>query len=66
MIIDFHVHIFPQEVRENRAAFFSGEPAFESVYKPSKAKLIGFEELIRIMDREEIDKAVIFGFPWNL
>lgn len=65
MIIDFHVHVFPVEMREDRSSFFVGEPAFESIYNSSKAKLAGVEELILNMDSEGIDKAVIFGFPWE-
>ncbi|MFC1884569.1 amidohydrolase family protein [Thermodesulfobacteriota bacterium] len=65
MIIDSHVHVFPDEMREDRSSFFNGEPAFESIYNSSKAKLVGVEELILNMDREGIDKAVIFGFPWE-
>ena len=65
MIIDFHAHVFPQKVRESRIAFFEGEPAFESIYNSSKARLIGFEELISNMDKAGVDKTVIFGFPWE-
>ena len=32
MIIDVHVHIFPGRIRENKAAFFQNEPAFELLY----------------------------------
>jgi predicted TIM-barrel fold metal-dependent hydrolase len=65
MIVDFHTHVFPREVRENRGIFFKDEPAFKSIYNSSKATLIGFEKLITNMDQEGIDKAVIFGFPWE-
>ena len=65
MIIDFHTHVFPSYFRDDRSAFFSTEPAFETLYASPQAKLVGVQELIRHMDEEEIQKSVIFGFPWE-
>ena len=65
MIIDFHTHVFPSCFSDDRSAFFSNEPAFENLYFSPQAKLVGVEELIRHMDEEEIQKSVIFGFPWE-
>jgi hypothetical protein len=65
MIIDFHTHIFPPFIKNERGRFFSKEPAFELLYQSPKARLIGSEELIEKMDREGVDKAVVFGFPWR-
>ena len=41
MIIDFHTHIFPEEIRAGREKFFSGEPAFELLYGNPGAKMVG-------------------------
>ena len=65
VIIDFHTHLFPKTVRENRAAFFPDEPAFQCLYAPPRAKLSGAKELIAAMDAQGIDRAVAFGFPWR-
>ena len=65
MIIDVHTHIFPDEIRNNREKFFIGEPEFTSIYKNSNAKMVSYKDMIKMMDEENIDKAVIFGFPWN-
>lgn len=65
MIIDFHAHIFPPKVRKNRDAYFEGEPAFRLLYQSPKARLIGAEDIIRAMDQEGVDVAVVFGFPWK-
>jgi predicted TIM-barrel fold metal-dependent hydrolase len=65
MIIDFHTHIFPQDVRESREEFFDREPDFKLIYSAAGSKLSGMEELIRNMDEEEVDKSVVFGFPWR-
>lgn len=65
MIIDFHTHIFPSFFRDERGLFFSEEPAFESLYRSSKSRLVGREELLKNMDEEGVHKSVIFGFPWE-
>jgi len=65
MIIDFHTHIFPQKIRENRERYFFGEAGFSTLYRLPKSRLIGARELVALMDEEGIDKAVVFGFPWK-
>jgi hypothetical protein len=64
MIIDFHTHIFPEGVKENREEYIKMDPAFQLLYSDKKARIIGAEELVASMDRARIDKSVIFGFPW--
>jgi len=65
MIIDFHTHIFPQEIREARETFFDREPDFRSIYAHPESRLSGAEGLIANMDEEGVDKSVVFGFPWR-
>jgi len=65
MIIDFHTHIVPPEVRKNRERFFDGEPAFKLLYGVPESRLCGAQELVSTMDDQGIDKSVVFGFPWN-
>ncbi len=65
MIIDFHTHIFPQNIRKNRETLFPTEPTFKLLYQSAKSRLIGAAELIDMMDRNGVDKSVIFGFPWK-
>ncbi|MBW2369120.1 MAG: amidohydrolase [Deltaproteobacteria bacterium] len=65
MIIDFHTHIFPENIRANREHFFQGETAFELLYRPKHSKLIGVRDLIDAMDENGIDRSVVFGFPWK-
>jgi predicted TIM-barrel fold metal-dependent hydrolase len=65
MIIDFHTHIFPPEIRRRRDDFFDHEPDFKLLYSVPGSKLSGMEELIRNMDDQEVDKSVVFGFPWH-
>ena len=65
MIIDFHTHLFPPRFRDNKTSLFEGEPAFEAIYRSPQARVVGAEELIASMDREGVDKSVVFGFPWE-
>jgi predicted TIM-barrel fold metal-dependent hydrolase len=65
MIIDFHTHIFFREIRQNRGAYFDSEPEFATLYRSPKSTLVGVKELIRSMDEDGLDKAVVFGFPWR-
>ncbi len=64
MIVDFHVHIFPESVCRDRECRFPGESAFEQLYASPRAKLVTAEELIAAMDAEGVDRSVVFGFPW--
>ena len=65
MRVDVHTHIFPPEIVENRGRFFDGEPAFRMLYDSPKARLATTESLLETMDRDGINRAVAFGFPWQ-
>ena len=65
MIVDVHTHIFPRVVRESREAYFGSETAFEMLYRSDKSRLIGGAELVDRMDADGVNKAVVFGFPWQ-
>ncbi len=65
MILDFHTHLFPGEIRDHRERFFDGEPAFQLLYASPKSRLAGVVELLRTMDEDDVSVSVIFGFPWK-
>ncbi|MBW1972391.1 MAG: amidohydrolase [Spirochaetes bacterium] len=64
-IIDSHVHLFSPWARLNRDELCKKEKAFSLLYKDKKAKMIGEEDLLRMMDEQRISKSVILGFPWE-
>lgn len=65
VIIDCHTHIFPDEVRKDRHAYCKRDRAFSSLYKDTKARMAGVEDLIASMDEYGIERSVICGFPWS-
>ncbi len=65
MIIDFHTHIFPDDVKERRESFFGGEPAFQLLYESPRSKVVGAGDIVSNMDAQGIDRSVVFGFPWK-
>lgn len=65
MIIDFHTHIFHDDVIANREAHLADEPEFALLYESHKSKMIDADALIAIMDEDGVDKSVVFGFPWR-
>ena len=65
MIIDFHTHLFPEQIRTARENFFDNEPAFKLLYDMPTSKLVGVDTLINTMDEQEVDFSAVFGFPWD-
>jgi predicted TIM-barrel fold metal-dependent hydrolase len=65
MIIDCHTHIFPDEVRKDRAAYCRRDKGFSSIYKNPKARIAGAEHLIVSMDESGVERSVICGFHWS-
>jgi predicted TIM-barrel fold metal-dependent hydrolase len=65
MVIDFHTHIFPPVVKNNREKYLERDFVFRSLYADSKSKLADAEDLIRDMDEQEIDWSVVHNFQWT-
>ncbi len=65
MILDFHTHIFPAEIRSRKQVYVAADPEFGLLYRSPKSKLVGAAAIIAAMDSGGIDKSVVFGFPWR-
>ncbi|HQN18947.1 MAG TPA: amidohydrolase family protein [Syntrophobacteraceae bacterium] len=65
MRIDVHTHIFPPDIVQDRQGFYDGEPAFRHLYDSPRARLATVESLLETMERDRVDRAVVFGFPWQ-
>ena len=65
MIIDFHTHIFPPQVKNNREKYVGRDPLFSLLYSNPKAKLADADDLIASMDEQEIDMSVVLNIAWK-
>jgi len=65
VIIDFHTHIFPPDVREGREEYLRRDPTFAEMYTSAKAKIATAEDLLRSMDEAGVDVSVALGFAWR-
>jgi predicted TIM-barrel fold metal-dependent hydrolase len=65
MVIDFHTHIFPPQIKKDRSRYLGGEPLFAELYSDEKARLATAEELIESMDRDGVDVSVALNIGWK-
>ncbi len=65
MIIDFHTHIVPPQIKKNPSEYIHTDPAFSVLYSSPKTKLATADELIAIMDRDGVDISVVLNFGWT-
>jgi uncharacterized protein len=65
VIVDFHTHIFPQEVRDKRDEYVKRDATFEAMYANPKAKIATAEELLASMEYAGVDVSVALGFAWR-
>ncbi len=65
MIVDFHTHILPPRLQENRDRYLGRDVCFDLLYKDPKAKIATAEELIANMDREGINVSVVLNIGWS-
>lgn len=65
MIIDFHAHVFPPQIKKNRNKYIDSDPCFAILYSNKDAKLATADELIASMDKAGIDISVILNTGWT-
>lgn len=65
MILDAHVHLLPKKVRDDRSRFCQMDQAFNSIYCSEKARLATEDQIIAYMDGCGVQRAIVFGFPWE-
>jgi predicted TIM-barrel fold metal-dependent hydrolase len=63
MIVDTHVHVLPESVRQQRHAIASAEPWFAVCHAEDRV-IAGVDDLLRMMDASGIDRAVCLGWPF--
>jgi predicted TIM-barrel fold metal-dependent hydrolase len=65
MIIDFHTHVLPTRIKNNRSQYVSKDAAFAQIYSGEKVKIGTAEDLISNMDRDGVDISVIVNYSWT-
>jgi predicted TIM-barrel fold metal-dependent hydrolase len=65
VIIDFHTHVFPPEIKNNRTKYIDADPCFASLYSNPTAKIATAEDLLDSMDKEGIDVSVMVNLAWS-
>lgn len=65
MIIDFHTHVFPPQIKKNRQKYIDCDPCFAILYSQKDAKMITADELITNMDRDGVDISVMQNIGWT-
>jgi len=64
-VIDFHTHIFPPQMRENRELYIRRDTTFAALYTDPRARMASAEDLIAVMDEDGVDIAVAMGIGWS-
>ena len=64
MVIDFHTHVFPPRLAQNRSRYIDSDPCFAMLYSKKEAQLATAEELIESMDKSGVDVSVILNIGW--
>jgi hypothetical protein len=65
MIIDFHVHVLPPQIKTDRSRYVEKDKAFAQIYSGEKVKIATAEDLIESMDKDGVDVSVIVNYSWT-
>jgi len=65
VIIDFHAHVFSDEMRANRAEYIERDTWFATLYEDPRHRLASAEDVVNSMAAAGVDRTVIMGFPWR-
>ena len=65
MIIDFHVHVLPPRIKNDRSRYVEKDKAFAQICSGEKTKIATAEDLIDSMDRDGVDFSVIVNYSWT-
>ncbi len=65
MIVDFHTHVFPPQVRDQREEYLRRDATLRELYSDPRSKLASAEDVMAGMDEAGVDVSVIVGFAWG-
>ncbi|MFC1929154.1 amidohydrolase, partial [Chloroflexota bacterium] len=61
MIIDFHTHIFPPQIKKDPSNYIERDPCFAILYSSPNHKLATADDLIASMDEDGVDISVVLN-----
>lgn len=64
MIVDFHTHVMPPWVIEEREALAREDPCFRMLYGDQAARIATVDDLITSMDEAGIEVSVVLNIGW--
>jgi predicted TIM-barrel fold metal-dependent hydrolase len=64
-MIDFHTHIFPPKIRDQREEYVRRDAVFAELYGDPRAKMATAEDLIAKMDEQGIEASVTLNIGWS-
>lgn len=65
MLIDFHTHLFPPDIRDHRERYCERDPWFNELYANPSVGIASIEDLIAEMDASGVGASVTFSFGWS-
>ncbi len=65
MTIDFHTHIYPEWLRDQREKYIARDATFGELFAGPKAKMATAEELVKAMDEAGVATSVVMGVGWT-
>jgi predicted TIM-barrel fold metal-dependent hydrolase len=65
MTIDFHTHIFPSWLQDQRDRWGERDATFGELYSNPKAKLATVDDLLKAMDEDGIQRSIVMGMGWT-
>ncbi len=65
MLIDFHTHLFPPDIRDHRERYCERDPWFNQLYGDPRARMASAEDLVAEMELSGVEASVTFSFGWS-
>ena len=65
MILDFHSHIYPPYIIENKTALLAEDDTLKDLFSGKNSFMASSEMLISSMDKNNVDVSVVLGIGWN-
>lgn len=65
MIIDFHTHIFPPEMKDRQQDYLKDDALFNELFSSPKARIATADELVSSMDEAGVDLSVVLNAGWT-